>query len=138
MGRGNHRILATGNVAAHTVDRNVLVPQHDPRKRFHFDLLHGVVLHLCKVADLLLRELDVRNGLFRKLCNRRRDFFLAEPEDGLVPVVKLLGQFLHSGIAPRFNVCKNLLHRLPHLRVLRLGLLSADAVFEVPNHGDLL
>jgi len=41
------------------LNRDILVPQNNPRKRLYFDVGHGSALRAGKIHDLLLRKLNV-------------------------------------------------------------------------------
>ena len=71
--RGDHRILSTWDVAAHRVDGNVLVTEHDARQSLDLDVCHRSALDLCEAADLGLCEFDVLDLARRKLLDRRFD-----------------------------------------------------------------
>ena len=58
--RGDHRITPARDVAANAFDGDVLVAEDDARQRLDLDVAQRVALDLGEVADLRLREADVR------------------------------------------------------------------------------
>ena len=78
--RGDHGIAAAGHVAAHTIDRNILVAKHHAGKRLHLHILECGALRQREIADLGLRELDVVDYPLRQRAYALGDFTLGEPE----------------------------------------------------------
>ena len=59
MRAGDHGEFPARNVAADGLNRDILVPQNNPRKRLYFDVGHRSALRAGKIHDLLLRKLNV-------------------------------------------------------------------------------
>src|SRR5215831_6401048 len=65
MRRRDHRIAAARHIAADLPDGNVAMAEHDAGQGLDFDITQRGALDLGKMANLLLREFDVLDRLWR-------------------------------------------------------------------------
>ena len=96
------------------------------------------LLLLREVPDLRLREPDVVEVALGDLADGPLDLAVAELEGGRRPLVELLRQRAHGGIALGLDLGEDRLHRLAHLGVGRLDGAGIHAAFEMASHGSLL
>ena len=134
VGRGDHGVLAPGHVAAHSVHGDVFVPQHHTGQGLHLDIEHAGALHLRKVANLFLREVDVFGFARAELLHGGFNVGAAEAKVGRVPLVKLARISTHRVVALLLHVLQNGLDSGAHVGV---GLGQGGgifAAFEVTDH----
>ena len=113
MGRGDHRKLAGGHVAADGLHRNVLVAEDHAGKRLDLDILHRGALDFGEFANLILRKADIVHVALRDFGDQLVDLVLAQPVARRREIVELLGKRAHRGVAPCLDVGKR---RLPQRR----------------------
>jgi len=80
MRRRDHRIAAARHIAADLPDGNVAMAEHDAGQGLDFDITQRGALDLGKMANLLLREFDVLDRLWRDLRDEAFDFTRAQPK----------------------------------------------------------
>ena len=138
VGGGDHRILAAGYVGADAVHRDVLVAEDDAGHRLVLDVAQRLFLEPREVADLSLRELDVRPLARAHPPVAGVDRGPAQPELVRRPAVEPHGVLADRRIAARLDRSENLFDGPAHLRVgIGLGVI-ADPGLEVAGHGVLL
>ena len=135
---GHHRVAPARHIAADGVHGDVLVAEDDARQRLHLEIAQGLALLLREVAHLGLRELDVVEVALGDLADGPLDLAVAELEGGRRPLVELLRQRAHGGIAAGLDLGQDLLDRLPHLGVGRLDGAGIHAALEITSHDSLL
>ena len=89
VGRGDHRELAAGDVAADRLNRNVAVAEDDAGQRLDLDIRHAGALHFGKPADLALGKADILDVAGGDLLDRRLDLGRGQKEGGRVVLVEL-------------------------------------------------
>ena len=138
VGCGNHRVLATRDITARGIDRNILVAQDDARHGLDLDILHAVALDLGEVADLLLGKADVLDFARRQFLDRRLDVRLRQREAVRIPAVELAAVVAYRLVAARLDILEDGLDGGAHLHVIIGAGLGILALFEVSNHVDRL
>ena len=134
VGRGQQRVLAARDVAAHGVDRDVFVAEHHAGIGFNLDVLHRVALDLREVAHLLLRERDVLDLAWRQALAGLLDVGDGQAEVGWVPLVELAAELAHRVVAAQFDCLDDVLDGRAHLGVIVGAHLNVFAAFEVIDH----
>ena len=111
------------------------MPEHDARHGFNFDVAHGVALNLCEVADLLLGELDVGDGLAAERRHAAIDLGGAQAVSVAIPAVEADAEFTDGGVAAGLYIGENAFHGLADMGVALLPVACGGAVFQVYGHG---
>ena len=125
MGAGHHRKLATGDVTAHRLHRNILVAQDHAGHGFDLEVLQTGFLLFGEIPHLCLRKLDVFHLAWRDPCHQRLDLIDA-----------LFSQRRHHRFAP-LGV-QGIVHRNETAdHEVRIAVTYENAVFDVSNVGEV-
>ncbi len=108
--------------------------EHHARQRFDFDITQGIALDLREIADLFLRELDVRDNLPGQLAHAVLDLALAQSEILGRPVVEFLRQLAHRCVAAFLDVGEDVLDGLANLGNVRSVLFGGNAGLQKNSH----
>src|SRR5262249_40081133 len=106
----------------------------DAGQRLDLEVLQGRALLLREVAHLRLGELDVVKIAFGDLRYRALDLLRRELERCGRPLVVCFRQFASRSITPGFDISKNLLDGLAHLRVGRFDRARVHPALEPTWH----
>ena len=136
--RCDHRVAPARHVAADAADRYVLVPEDYARQRLDFDVAQGGALRLREIADLLLREGDVRYGFLRDPGNDSADRIRAQPEGRRRPFIILLREIAHRHVAAFGDVGEYAFDGLPDLEFGGLGVCGGYSLLDVAGHDYLM
>ena len=133
--RGEQRILPAGHVAAHRVDRNILVPQHDAGQRFNFYIPNRQHLDLGETFDLGLCKTDVFDSLLWQRIDACGNLVGTQTERSRCPFVEFRGVFAYSGFTTFFDVVENCFDGRANIG-RNLGLLFGGlSLLEILHHG---
>ena len=111
------------------------MPQHHAGHGLHLHVVHALALDLCKMANLLLRKLNVFNFPCRQAFHRFFNLALRQTKVGRIPIVKFLAVGAHRFVTTRLYVFQNAFHCAAH-RSVGIGFgLGIFALFEVADHG---
>jgi len=108
--------------------------EHDAGQGFDFEVLHGRFLLGGEVAHLRLGKLDVLEIALCDLRNRAFDLGRAQLEIRRRPIVELLRELAHGGVASGLDLVKNLLDGFANLGVGGLDGAGVHSAFEKAGH----
>jgi hypothetical protein len=138
MRRGDHGIAAARHIAPDTADRDVPVPEYDPRQCLDLDIVHRAPLDLGEIADLRLREFDVLDRLRRDFVEECGNLVLGEAEARRRPFVEPLRHFAHRRVAPFGDIRDDALDDAADLGVGLFVLAGQRRPLDLPGHCFLL
>jgi hypothetical protein len=108
--------------------------QDDARHGFDFEIKDRLALGRSKVADLLLREIEIGPLLFAQTIDTGLDFLVVEPIAITIQAVEFDAQRPDRSISTFANFAKQGLHSFRYRRIARLALRNAGR-FDVTDHG---
>src|SRR5690606_40162244 len=100
MSRGDHRILAAGDVATVGIHRDVLMAENNTRKGLDLDVPERRLLLLGKIANLFLSKFDIVNRASWKLRDALPNLLVRQAIVGPVPPVEFDRELAHRFLAP--------------------------------------
>ena len=116
--RPEHRVAPARNVAAHGVDRDVLVAQPHARPEFHLQREKRLQLLLREPPHVALAELRVADRLRRELRDRLFALRASQFKTGRIPVIKFAAVPPHGVHAVLFEIQQHLRDQGRRLRIL--------------------
>ena len=110
------------------------MPEHDAGQCFHLDVFERGLLDFGETPDLGLGEFDVVDRLGRQPFDRSLDLLPGEPEIAWRPVVELLRELAHGGVAAGIDVREHLFDGCPDAFIARGGRVGIDTGFDNLDH----